>query len=227
MALGACALALATLAAAPAAAQDEGGLAGEAEALPRRGAKFATQKGWVVLDAAWRDAVSAAIEKKLWSGLPTVIAARIYLFPEGGDEPLSLAVKTCRIVYDLWDEVFRIELRQGGTVRNTVAVNLEGVQRRCGQARLLPVADTVVLAAGQRYFAGLLVEVNPVGKQILERIRRWVTLPSGAGTITAGDSLFGSFVGLFVTHVPAADRTVAFRTQFFTPAELEVVPAPP
>ena len=54
-------------------------------------------------------------------------------------------------------------------------------------------------------------------KQLFER---WVALPKGAGAVGPGDSLFGSFVGLFITHVPAADRTLAFRTPSFAKAEL-------
>jgi hypothetical protein len=66
----------------------------------------------------------------------------------------------------------------------------------------------------------VLVEVNPVSRETLERIKRWVALPKGAGAVGPGDSLFGSFVGLFVTHVPAADRTLSFRTPSFARGEL-------
>ena len=220
-------LVVAGFAARQAHAQDGSDIQAEAQTLPRRSVRFASYKDWVVMDAAWRDAVDAVIEKKLLSGLPTVIAARAYLFAEGGSEPVSLSVKTCRVVYDLWDEVFRIELRQEGAARNTVAVNVEGVLRRCAQGQRLPLAAVAGLPAGLRYFAGVLVEVNPVSKEMLERIRRWVTLPRGAGAVSVGDSLFGSFVGLFVTHLPAADRTVRFRTQSFAASELEVIPVPP
>jgi hypothetical protein len=139
---------------------------------------------------------------------------------------MALSVKTCRIVFDLWDEVFHIDLRQGGRRRQTVAVNVEGVMRRCAEARRLPIAPTRQLSSEQPYFVGVLVEVNPVSRQMLERIKRWVALPKGASAVGPGDSLFGSFVGLFVTHVPAADRTLSFRTQPFTPARLPRVPVP-
>ena len=101
------------------------------------------------------------------------------------------------------------------------------------------VLGTVLLAVGFGYlkavdrlkpkashFVGLLVEVNPLSKATLERIRRWVALPRGAGDVSPGDSLFGSFVGLFVTRVPAADRTVTFRSQNFVPSALPVIKRP-
>lgn len=187
--------------------------------LPRRAATFEAYRGWVVMTAAFRDVIDRRIRAKLLSGLPTSIAARAYLFPQGGQQPVALSAKTCRVVFDLWDEVFRIDLRQGGRRRRTVAVNVEGVMRHCAEARRLPMARVTHLP-GDQYFVGVLVEVNPISRQMLDRIKRWVALPKGAGAVGPGDSLFGSFVGLFVTNVPAADHSVSFRTQTFAPQRL-------
>jgi hypothetical protein len=191
-----------------------------AQQLPRRRATFVAYGEWAAMTVGWRDAVDGKIRKQLVSGLPTVVAMRAYVFPTTGNEPISLSVKTCRVVFDLWDEVFRIDLRQGGQRRDTVAVNVEGVLRRCGEASSMPLVPLKDLKPTERYFVGLLVEVNPVSKETIERIKRWVALPKGAGAVGPGDSLFGSFVGLFITHVPAADRTLAFRTPSFSRAEL-------
>lgn len=222
------ALGLGVLLGAPAAARAQGRPAapGVAKKLPRRQATFESYRGWVAMTVGWRDAITPTIRNKLLSGLPTVIATRAYVFPAGGPQPSSLSVKTCRIVFDLWDEVFRIDLRQGGRRRQTVAVNVEGVMRRCAEARRLPLTRVRGMPPSQRHFVGVIVEVNPISKQMLERIKRWVALPKGAGAVGPGDSLFGSFVGLFITHVPAADRTLSFRTQTFAPAELPRVPVP-
>ncbi|MBI4699805.1 MAG: hypothetical protein HY744_01340 [Deltaproteobacteria bacterium] len=189
--------------------------------LPQRRAKLSIEQDWVALSVSWRDVADGAVRSKLLSGLPTVIAARAYLFPEGSDRPVALTAKTCRIAYDLWDEIFLIDLRQGGVRRRTVAVNVEGVLRRCGEARGLPLVSAASLEPlPRRYFVGVLVEVNPLDKTVLDRIKRWVALPRGAGSVGPGDSLFGSFVGLFVTQVPEADTTLRFRTQSFGAVEL-------
>jgi len=193
--------------------------------LPRRAATFESYRGWVTMSVAWRDVINSRIRAKLLSGLPTMIAARAYVFPQGGQQPIALSAKTCRIVFDLWDEVFRIDLRQGGRRRRTVAVNVEGVMRHCSESRRLPIARVASLP-GDRYFVGILVEVNPISRQMLDRIKRWVALPKGAGAVGPGDSLFGSFVGLFVTNVPASDQTLSFRTQRFTPRNLPRVKPP-
>ncbi len=191
--------------------------------VPLRKAKFRNYRGWAAMTVGWRDVVSKKIRKKLLSGLPTTIVTRAYVFPYKKYKPVALGGKTCRIVYDLWDEVFRIELRQGGRRRKTVAVNVEGVLRRCAEARTLPIVHLKKLKRKRRYFVGVVVEVNPLSKKMLEKIKRWVTLPKGVGALGPGDSLFGSFVGLFITHVPAADKTLRFRTSSFRPRKLPKV----
>ena len=188
--------------------------------LPRRKAKFVSYLGWLGMTVKWRDVVNTDIRRKLLSGLPTVIVTRAYVFVEGKAAPVALSVKTCRVVYDLWDEVFRIRMKHGGHARDTVAVNVEGVLRRCAEARRMAVVKMKVMSPKKPHFVGVLVEVNPLSKAMMERIRRWVSRPHGAGAVGPGDSLFGSFVGLFITKVPDADRMLAFRTQVFVPKKV-------
>jgi hypothetical protein len=196
----------------------------EKKKIPVRKATFESYKEWATVTVGWRDVINADIQKKLLSGLPTTISTRAYIFHDNAPgHPISLSVKTCRVVYDLWDEVFRIELHQAGHKLSTVAVNVEGVMRRCTEAKRLPIAAIKSLDATEPYFVGVLVEVNPLSKEMLERIKRWVSRPKGAGAVGPGDSLFGSFVGLFITHVPAADRVLLFRTPPFVVSKLPVV----
>jgi hypothetical protein len=194
--------------------------------LPQRAGTVALEAGVVRLSTSWRDVVDAEITRKLMSGLPTVITMRGYVFREGGGDPVALSAKSCRIVYDLWDEIFRIQLSQRGGPTDAVAVNVEGVLRNCGEARRLPLVERALLKDNTRYFVAVLVEVNPVSAEMLDRIKRWVTRPNGSAAIGPGDSLFGSFVGLFVTRVGDADRKLAFRTTLFLPPNPPPPPPP-
>lgn len=214
LAAGALALAIAAL---PTPARADAEPPKTPAALPQRAAQLVTEKGVVKLTVSFRDIIDAAIAKKLQSGLPTVVTMRGYVFRESGGDPIALTAKSCRIVYDLWDEVFRIQLVQPGGPTSAVAVNVEGVLRNCGDAKKLPLAERAQLSPGARYFVATLVEVNPVSAEMLERIKRWVTRPNGSNAIGPGDSLFGSFVGLFVARIGDADRKLAFRTQAFPP----------
>ncbi|HEX4445611.1 MAG TPA: hypothetical protein VH044_02700, partial [Polyangiaceae bacterium] len=88
---------------------------------------------------SYRDVLSdPALVKKLSSGLPMVIAMRAYVYREGLDTPVALAPRVCRVVYDLWDEVYRVHVSEPERERDQAAV-LDGVLRLCTEARDLPV----------------------------------------------------------------------------------------
>ena len=219
-------LLLLALAAPPASARADTEPPKTPAALPQRAAQVVTENKVVKLTVSFRDVIDAEIARKLLSGLPTVVTMRGYVFRESGGDPIALTAKSCRIVYDLWDEVFRIQLAQPGGATSAVAVNVEGVRRFCGEAKKLPLVDRALLGSSVRYFVAMLVEVNPVSPEMLERIKRWVTRPNGSNAIGPGDSLFGSFVGLFVARIGDADKKLAFRTQAFLPP-VEAPPPPP
>lgn len=196
------------------------------EELPRRQANFAwdraepkNDKSPLLLRASFsfRDVIDKPMAEKLASGLPTVIAMRAYVLREGEANPVALAVRTCRVVFDLWDEVYRLKISGPGGERDTAALNLDGVLRQCAEARDLAVAERALLVTGKPHFLGVIVEVNPVSPQMLEQMRKWVSRPAGSTGIGPGDALFGSFVGLFVKQMGTADRTLRFRTQSLTP----------
>lgn len=193
------------------------------EELPRRQANFAWDKNdktsQTILRASFsfKDIIDKPMAEKLASGLPTVIAMRAYLLRDGEPNPIALAVRTCRVVYDLWDEVYRLKISDPGGERDGAAYKLERVLAQCAETRDLAVADRALLVPGKAHFLGVIVEVNPVSPQMLTQMRQWVSRPAGSTGIGPGDALFGSFVGLFVRQLGNADRTLRFRTQTVTP----------
>jgi hypothetical protein len=196
------------------------------EELPRRQANFAwnapakgQEKSGTFLNASFsfRDIVDKPLAEKLANGLPNIIAMRAYVLREGEQSPIALAVRTCKVKYDLWDEVYRLEISAPGGKKDMAVLNLEGVLRQCAEARDLAVAEKSLLTTGKPHFLGVIVEVNPVSPQMLEQMRTWVSRPAGSTGIGPTDALFGSFVGLFVKQMGSADRTLRFRTQSVTP----------
>jgi hypothetical protein len=162
---------------------------------------------------AYHDVVDAPTAAKLKGGLPTTIATRAYLFREGGGPAIAATYKSCKVIYDLWDDVYRVEIAQPGKPNEVAnSPTLGGVLRRCAEMDRLPVASRTILASTGDYYLAVIVEVNPVSPEMLDRIKRWVSRPTAA-TTAPGDALFGSFVGLFVARVGTADRQLTFRTQ--------------
>ncbi len=188
--------------------------------LPPRPVTFRWDKTLLRATYAFRDAVDPSIVDRLSKGLPNVIAMRAYVYREGDATPVALSVQSCKIVYDLWDDLYRVTITDPSGVHNQAVANQEGVFKKCLEARELPIVDRSVLKTGTAHFLAVVVDVNPVDPQLLAQLRAWVTRPTGsAGStgITPGDALFGSFVGLFVRNIGASDKTVTFRTAPFVP----------
>jgi hypothetical protein len=188
--------------------------------LPERAAVFTRDAETGALEStfSFRDVADGDVRKKLQSGLTTVIVLAGGVFRADGDAspvPGTGVWQSCRVTFDVWNEVYRLQISRAEGDRKSVAVNIEGVLRRCTEVRKLPVQGQLV--PGTRYFLAATVEVNPVSQEMLEQIRRWVSRPPGSSGASPGDSLFGSFVGLFVARIGKADRTLSFRTQAFVP----------
>jgi hypothetical protein len=186
-------------------------------ALPRRQANYAWDQDLLRASFSYRDVMSdTALMKKMASGLPMVIAMRAYLFRQGEDTPVALAPRVCRVAYDLWDEVYRIHVSEPERERDQAAV-LDGVLRICTEAHDLPIVRRGTLTAGEPYFLGVVVDVNPVSPEMVEQIRRWIARPTGSTGIGPSDALFGGFVQLFVRQIATSDKTLTFRTQDVVP----------
>ncbi len=168
--------------------------------LPQRQANFAWDGTLLRASFSFRDLVDPQVAQKLSRGPSNVIAMRAYVVRDGEKTPIALAVRTCLVAYDIWDEV-----------------NVEGVLRQCAEARDYPIVDRALLTPGRAHFLAVIVEVNPISAETLEQMKRWVSRPTGSTGIGAGDALFGSFVGLFLRELGTSDRTLKFRTQTFTP----------
>lgn len=163
---------------------------------------------------AYHDVVDGPTVTKLKGGLPTTISMRAYVFRDNGGPALAATYKACKVVYDLWDDLYRLEITQPGRPNEvTNSLTLEGVLRRCAETDRLAIVSRSLLSPPGSYYVAVIVEVNPVSPEMLERIKRWVSRPTGSSTTAPGDALFGSFVGLFVARVGTADRQITFRTQ--------------
>jgi len=185
-------------------------------ALALRQANYAWDQNLLRASFSYRDVVDPAFLKRLASGLYTVIVMRAYVYKEGEDTPVALAPRVCRVNYDVWDEVYKVHLSEPGHERDQ-SVFLEGVLRLCTEARDLPVVGRDVLTAGQPYFLGVVVDVNPVSQEMMEQMRRWIARPVGSTGIGQADALFGGFVQLFVRQIAQSDKTLTFRTQSVVP----------
>lgn len=160
------------------------------------------------------DFVTSTVAEKLGSGLPQRLLTRVYAYPDGGQEPIALTVLSCRVVYDLWEGVYRVQQQTAIADRSRTVPDLEGVVRACLDVRAMALGDRASFARyrGRRVYFGAIIELNPLSPDTVQRIRRWLS-KSGAGQLR-GDAFFGSFVSIFVSRrLGSAEHTLVFRSR--------------
>lgn len=162
---------------------------------------------------SYRDVVDASVKQKLTRGLPTTIAMTATLYRSGGNQPVATTAQTCKVTWHVWEEAYKIEIVRPGTSRTRWTTTLEGVLRRCAEARSLLVATKSQVALGTPVYLRAKVQVNPLSAKLLEKIKRWVSRPSATGTAGPGDALFGTFTGLFLQRVGDAERELKFTSK--------------
>jgi hypothetical protein len=167
---------------------------------------------WVTVD--YPELADAALRHKLDSGLSATVVARAYLVREGASRAEALAVQTVRTAYDLWDEVYVSEVSGEAGARVFRDPKRDDALRRLSQLRV-PLIDNARLQPGAHYRVAVIVELNPVSKELLSQVRKWLSRPR-EGAPLDGESYFGSFVSLFVNRkVGEAERVLQLRTQVY------------
>lgn len=160
------------------------------------------EEGVLRVDASMVHFVTPERIDPLRSGLPQTLALEIEVVPAGGGARIAEARRTCEVIYDLWDRVFRVELTTGHESRGSTASTLEEVLDRCLTVRDLPIGAAEAYHHGEAIQLVLRAELNPLTPDTVHRIRRWLARPGGASE--PADTFFGSFVGLFVNRSVAA-----------------------
>jgi hypothetical protein len=190
-----------------------------AGALSRRTTGVQGENGKLVASVGLQDLFGPAETKRLTSGFATRILIRIYLQREGSADPLAVAFQRSEIVYDIWDEKFRLRITRGVGPDTVVEVKTvaEAIDRACHLWHF-PIADLTLLQPNLRYFLAFRADLNPISEELLADVRRWLVQPSrGQRRVGAGDSVFGSFVSIFVNpRIEDSERQVRFLSQPIT-----------
>ena len=160
-----------------------------------------------------RDFVNKAVAEKLDSGLPQRIVTRVYAYPEAGTEPISVSAISCRVVYDLWEGVYRVQAQTATSDTTRTLDDRAGVVAACLDVRALALGDEGAFTRyrGRSIYFAAIIELNPVSPDTVQRIRRWLSKSNGSQA--RGDAFFGSFVSIFVSRrMGSAEHTMAFRS---------------
>ncbi len=175
--------------------------------------------GWVgqelSVDVSVADFLNRDVQHKLRSGLPQTLVMQTVVYTDKSKKPLVAYAQTCRVVFDIWDEIYRVE-RLTPRQQNTFLLHTPAeISKVCLELQKVRLGNAGIFQdrVGDSVYVGLLVELNPLSEKTVERIRRWLVRPGGSKGL-ADDSFYGSFVSLFVNpRIGTADRTLRIRSQ--------------
>ncbi len=212
---------LAALAVSPARAADE---------LPRRTTGLALTPTQLVASVGLADLFGPEDRERLTSGFVTRVLVRVALQEEGTAEPVALAFQRTEIVYDIWDERFRLRVTRGaGPDVHLEARTADEAIARATSLWQLPVADAARLRPGATYVLAVRGDLNPISEELMADVRRWIVQPArGERRIGTGDSFFGSFVSIFVNpRLDDSERQLRFLSQRFDPRQVHALSPTP
>jgi hypothetical protein len=154
------------------------------------------------------------------------VLVRVALQEEGSSEPVAVAFQRAEIVYDIWDERFRVRVARGtGPELRVEARTPDEAIARAAALWQLPVAEAARLRPGTTYVLAFRGDLNPISDELMADVRRWLVQPArGERRVGTGDSFFGSFVSIFVNpRVEDSERQVRFLSQRFDPKQVRVL----
>jgi len=170
-----------------------------------------------LLSFSAHDFVTKAVSEKLESGLPQRIVTRVYAYTESGEQPITVSALSCRVVYDLWEGVYRVQEQTATIDRTRTLPDRSAVMATCLDVRALALddADAFKRYRGRSVYFAAIVELNPLSPDTVQRIRRWLSKSSGGQL--RGDAFFGSFVSIFVSRrMGSAEHSLSFRSTLYS-----------
>jgi hypothetical protein len=189
-----------------------------ADAPPRRTTGLALTPTHLVASVGLQDLFAPEDRERLKSGFATRVLLRVAVQEEGASEPLAIAFQRTEIVYDIWDERFRLRVTRGaGPDVHFEARTPDEAIARAAAFWSFPVAERARLRPGVTYVVAFRGDLNPISEELMADVRRWIAQPArGQRRVGAGDSFFGSFVSIFVNpRLEDSERQVRFLSQRF------------
>jgi len=189
--------------------------AAQARAIPTRDVLFEwdADAKLLYLSVQYRDVMDVELQHKLSRGLPTTIVLSAAVFRSGASQPLSTTAQTCKVTWHVWEEAYRIEITRPGASQVRWTSTMEGVLRRCAEARRLLAGTATQIPPGTALFCAAKIQVNPLSPEVLQKLKLWVLRPSGTSTAAPSDALFTTFTGLFLQRVGEAERELKFNSK--------------
>jgi hypothetical protein len=170
--------------------------------------------GWLGISVSLRDLFGPRERERLRSGFVMRVVIHADLWREGDKQRLLRQDRSTEIIFDLWDERFRVKVvERAGPTEAQVATTDEAVELAT-TLRNFPLIPLQRVDARSRYFVRLIADLNPLTEDLVADVRRWLVRSPGQGRTGTGDSVFGSFVNIFVNpRIEESERQISLWSQ--------------
>ncbi len=163
-------------------------------------------------------AFPASLRKQLSNGLRNVVALHVSLVPDGGAEPALVEAREIEVLYDVWEEKYRVVVREPGQPRGRRLefAAWEPLRAFLAEPREFDLAP-VAAVSGRTWVVVARVEVNPVSQELLDRTRELIANPAAGSRLGAGSrSVLGTVASYLLTAPDAEGDAHLFRSAAFT-----------
>ncbi len=162
----------------------------------------------LTLDADVSSLVLRELADKLGDGLPHTVRIRITLLAHAtkaadtpaveAPAPLSLTLRTCRLVFDLWGERYAVRVKEGTRRIERWSDTPEGAARICGQLEGITLAPLGTLDLRRNFQVSLRVKIDPRHARPEGGGRPYFGDPLAAGGASRpGGTFFGAMARAF------------------------------
>lgn len=188
-----------------------------ADERPPRLVGLHQQRGWLGVSVSLRDLFWPADAERLRSGFVSRVVVRVEIYREGDMRPLARSDRSTEILFDLWDERFRVRVIEREGPRDALVTTEREAIDLATAFRAFRVTELPRLSPAAVYRLRFRADLNPISEDLVNEVKRWMVRPPGQGRVGAGDSVFGSFVSVFVNpKLPdESERQLSFWSQPF------------
>lgn len=149
------------------------------------------------------------------SGFTSTVIVRMWVYPRDSTEPVSFVAIQRQVLYNLWDEVYELKFDEPSGRKVFKEKRKAEAFRKLTSLEDIAIARLADLPYEKVYLLAMEIELNPVSKETLAQVRRWLSQGNGGG-LDRGGAFFGSFVSVFVNpKIAEADRVLRMRSQPF------------
>jgi hypothetical protein len=177
--------------------------------------KFAERSGNLTVSTSIAQLFDRKAYDALGNGFPSTVVIRMWVYDKKSSEPIAFQLLQRRVVYDIWDEIYTVRVDGPGGRKTTKVKERSKAFTLLTSLEVEPLAPLTDVPYETHHVLAMVAELNPVSKETLAEVRRWLSQGTGDG-LDRGGSFFGSFVSVFVNpKVAEADRVLRIRSQPF------------